>query len=272
MSLVDPSASARTRARILEQAYLSIGRRGLGDITLEDVAAEAGVPLAEVELRFPDPETLLAAAAENFARTWTAEVLQMGVLQRATTPEARLLAVFDVYADYFSRDDSEVGVLMTVLAEAGRAHRSGRPMLLHLEGLRGQLAILAAEAGLVDPDDFALSCHVLIKGALLAVMEGDDAATRRAKRMAQKLIDDHRRTAEVRPDSVRLADGATESEWLVVSESAERAGEPALAILRIEAGGYYCYPNVVGYGRLGPFDTLDEAYAAGLARVAPDIV
>jgi hypothetical protein len=50
-----------------------------------------------------------------------------------------------------------------------------------------------AEAdGLRDPDAFAHSWHILMKGSIVAAAEGDAEAARRAKSMARLLIEQHR--------------------------------------------------------------------------------
>jgi hypothetical protein len=51
---------------------------------------------------------------------------------------------------------------------------------------------LAEEAGLRDPEGFALSWHILMKGAIVQAAEGDSKAAQRAKTMAQLLLENHR--------------------------------------------------------------------------------
>ena len=54
---------------------------------------------------------------------------------------------------------------------------------------------LAEEASLSDPDSFARSWHILMKGSIVSAAEGDPNAAQRAKAMARRLIEDHSRTA-----------------------------------------------------------------------------
>jgi hypothetical protein len=51
---------------------------------------------------------------------------------------------------------------------------------------------LAEEAGLRDPNSFALSWHILMKGSIVQAGEGDREAAKRAKLMGRLLIDQHR--------------------------------------------------------------------------------
>jgi hypothetical protein len=48
---------------------------------------------------------------------------------------------------------------------------------------------MAEEAGVVDPEAFAHSWHILMKGSIVAAGEGDRHAAKRAKVMAESLLD-----------------------------------------------------------------------------------
>jgi hypothetical protein len=50
----------------------------------------------------------------------------------------------------------------------------------------------AEEAGLRDPESFARSWHILMKGSIIAATEGDADAARRGESMARLLIEQHR--------------------------------------------------------------------------------
>jgi len=67
----------------------------------------------------------------------------------------------------------------------------------HLENIRGVVAQLAQEAGLRDPDEFARSWHILMKGSIVQAAEGDVDAARRAQHLARPLIAEHRREARL---------------------------------------------------------------------------
>jgi hypothetical protein len=77
--------------------------------------------------------------------------------------------------------------------------------------IRRLVGTLATEAGLRDPDELALSWHILMKGSIINAVEGDAKAALRAKEMARALIERHRPdgtgTAEAvlpRPGAVRV--------------------------------------------------------------------
>lgn len=269
MTITDIATASDCRARILASAYELLCSSDSGDIGFEAVASGAGVAVEEVEARFPDAHVLSLAAIENATHEWALEIAEATRCVGADTAEQRLLALFGVYERWFGRDDFDASRLITVLAHAGRFRRGGAG-LVSVERVRLLLATLAAEAGLRDADDFALSCHVLLKGAIVSALEGDTDAIDRAERMARSLIDHHRPLNAPLPHTVRLEPGADDAEWLVHAEFTEQA--QALAVLRRERLGWAAYPNTVGYGRLGPYPTLDDALDAVIARVVPGSV
>jgi hypothetical protein len=55
------------------------------------------------------------------------------------------------------------------------------------------VAKLADEAGIDSPVEFARSWHILMKGSIVSATEGDLLAARRAKLMAQSLIESYRK-------------------------------------------------------------------------------
>ena len=74
----------------------------------------------------------------------------------------------------------------------GSRHPTGRACVQHLENIRSVVAGLAGEAGLRDPETFARSWHILMKGSIVSAAEGDRDAAKRAQAMARLLIDQHR--------------------------------------------------------------------------------
>jgi len=74
----------------------------------------------------------------------------------------------------------------------GRQHPAGQASIAHLQNIRSIIQGLAEEAHLDDPESFARSWHILMKGAIISATEGDADAAKRAKTMAQNLLDQHR--------------------------------------------------------------------------------
>lgn len=78
------------------------------------------------------------------------------------------------------------------MMDMGPEQPLGKASIQYLEKTRQQIAELAESAGLDNPNDFAWSIHILIKGAIVAAAEGDPRAAARAKDMAALLMNNHR--------------------------------------------------------------------------------
>lgn len=86
--------------------------------------------------------------------------------RRDATAEGQLLAIFDVFDEWFHRDTFEACSLINVLLEMGPESPAGQAASRHLETIRTILASLATQAGLRDPETFARSWHILMKGSI----------------------------------------------------------------------------------------------------------
>jgi AcrR family transcriptional regulator len=183
------------RERILTTAYLLFTRRGIRDVGVDEVIATAGVAKATLYRHFPSKTELVLAFLERREQVWTIELVQRGSERRGTTPEERLLAIFDVFDEWFrERDDFDACSFINVLLEMGAEHPVGRACIRYLDNIRGIVADRAVAAGLADPGGFARSWHILMKGSIISAAEGDVDAARRAQQMARWLIAHHRTT------------------------------------------------------------------------------
>jgi hypothetical protein len=109
------------------------------------------------------------------------------------TAEGQLLAIFDLFDEWFRSDDFEGCSFVNVLLEFGDLnHPVGRASADYLENIRSVVGNLALRAGLRDPDAFALSWHILMKGSIVQAAEGDRDAAKRAQALGGLLIEHHR--------------------------------------------------------------------------------
>ena len=125
-------------------------------------------------------------------RRWSQEFIEAEVRRRAATPEKQLLAYFDIFDEWFHYDDFEACSFINTLLEMGPQHPAGRAAVDHLANIRSGIREIAEEAGLRDPEAFAQSFQILLRGAIIAAAEGDLGAARRAGSIARLLIDAHR--------------------------------------------------------------------------------
>lgn len=180
--------AGEARERLLSTAYALFSHRGIRAVGVEEVIADARVAKATFYRHFPSKDDLVLAFLDDRERRWTHEWLEAEAKRRADTPTEQLLAIFDVFDEWFHRVDFEGCSFMNVLLEMGPEHDLTRASAVHLEHIRGVLRSLGEEAGIVDLDGFARSFHILMKGAIVAAAEGDLDAARRAKSVARMVL------------------------------------------------------------------------------------
>jgi AcrR family transcriptional regulator len=185
-------AATDVRERILRASYPLYAARGIRDVSLREIQDAAGVTEFELLSEFSTRDDLAIAFLERREREWTIGIVESGARERGVTPEERLLAIFDVFDEWFHRDDYEACTFINVMLEMGTGHPLGRASVTYLDNIRQIVAKLAAEANLRDPAEFSLSWHILMKGSIINAVEGDQSAAMRAKAMARLLIREHR--------------------------------------------------------------------------------
>lgn len=193
-SQIDGPPVGAARQRILDTAYALFAQRGIRAVGIDEVIEGAGVAKATLYRQFRSKDDLVRAFLEQREQRWTRDWVEAEARRRGTTPEEQLLAIFDLFDEWFQRDDFEGCSFVNVLLEFGGAdgHVLGRAAAVHLDNIRTIVRALAEEAGLRDPAAFALSWHILMKGSIVQAGEGDRQAARRAQAMGRLLIDEHR--------------------------------------------------------------------------------
>ena len=181
------------RDRILESEYELFSTRGVRAVGIDEVIERAAVAKATLYRHFPSKDELVLAFLKQREVVWTHGWVEAEARKRGATPEEQLLAIFDLFDEWFHRADFEGCSFINVLLEtANREHPVGRASAEHLENIRSVLRSLADEAGLRSSDEFARSFHILMKGSIVQAGEGDVDAGKRAKEMARDLIEKYR--------------------------------------------------------------------------------
>jgi AcrR family transcriptional regulator len=181
------------RERILDAAYELFSHRGVHDVGIDELVERAGVAKATLYKHFPSKNELVLAFLKQREQVWTYGWVAKEARQRGTAPEEQLLAIFDLFDEWFHDDDFEGCSFVNTLLEFGDLdHPVGRASADYLENIRSILRSLALDAGLRDPDAFALSWHILMKGSIVQAAEGDRDAAKRAQALGSLLIEEHR--------------------------------------------------------------------------------
>ena len=188
-----PAAEPDARQRILDSAYELFARRGIRAVGVDEIIDRAGVAKATLYRHFPSKDELVLAFLERREELWTRDWVEAEAKKRGDTAEEQLLAIFDLFDEWFHRDDFEGCSFINVLLEtADREHPVGRASADRLATIRSILRSLGEDAGLREPEAFAHSWHILMKGSIVAAGEGDADAARRAKLMGRALIEQYR--------------------------------------------------------------------------------
>jgi AcrR family transcriptional regulator len=185
-----PDAPSKARERLLAVAYELFSRRGIRAVGVDTIIEQAGVAKMTFYRHFPTKDDLVLAFLRRREELWTRRWLEDDVKRRASTPGERLLAIFDVFHEWFQRDDFEGCSFINVLLETvEQGHAARQASIVHLANIRLFLRELADEIGVIEPDDFARKWHVLMKGSIVAAGEGDRLAARRAREVGKLLLD-----------------------------------------------------------------------------------
>ena len=178
------------RERILEAAYPLFSRSGIRAVGVDTIVEAAGVAKMTLYRNFPSKEDLALAFLAVREERWTRAWLWSEVSQRADEPTERLLAIFDVFGEWFARDDFEGCSFINVLLEQDTLDDPVREASVkHLANIRELIQELAEQARIDDPDGFSHQWHILMKGSIVAAGEGDRDAGRRARELGTLLLE-----------------------------------------------------------------------------------
>jgi len=184
-----PPPAQDARARLLAAAYELFSTRGIQATGVDAIIDRAGVARQTMYRHFESKQDLALAFLEQREQRWTKDWLQTEVLRRATEPRERLLAIFDVFDEWFRRADFEgCSFINVVLEYPDPAHPIHRASASYLAAIRDFVEDLARRAGIADAENFARSWHILMKGSIVAAGEGDLDAARRGQAIGRLLL------------------------------------------------------------------------------------
>ena len=184
-----PSPPTPVRERILSAAYALFSRHGIRAVGIDAIIRESGVAKMTLYRHFPSKDDLVLAFLGQRETLWTTAWLRAEVERRASKPRDRLLAIFDVFSEWFNVPGFEGCSFINVMLETSDQQSPIRKASVEcLARIRGFLQELAAAAGVRDSADFAAKWHILMKGSIVAAAEGDIDAARRARELGALLL------------------------------------------------------------------------------------
>jgi AcrR family transcriptional regulator len=186
--VVDERASARER--ILETAYDLFSRHGIRAVGVDRIIASSGVAKMSLYRHFRSKDELVLAFLQEREQRWTRDWLVAEATRRGDTGAERMLAIFDVFGEWFSKPDFEGCSFINVLLEFDALdHPVRQATTEHLATIRGFVRDFAEQAGVEDPDAVARQWHILMKGSIVAAGEGDLRAAQRARSLGELLLE-----------------------------------------------------------------------------------
>ena len=187
-----PPARESGRERLSRAAYELFSRDGTRAVGVDAVIARAGTAKMTLYRNFPSKDDLILDFLRRREQLWTREWLEAESRRRGETPRQQLLAIFDVFSEWFGKPDFEGCAFLTTMIEiSDPGHPVHQAAVGHLVNIRSYIAELAAAAGIADTDAFARKWHILMKGSIMAAHEGDTAAAARAREMGELLLRDY---------------------------------------------------------------------------------
>lgn len=188
------ASAQNTRERLLDAAEGLFFQEGIAVTAVDRVAEAAGVAIVTLYKHFGSKDNLLrevlARRLEEWTRHWDA------ALAAATTPDERLLAIFDAIESFrAAAGDTQWCCFLATASERptpdGDADDPVFDLIRQDTGLvAGRLADLAREARYADPDDVAASILLLYNGVLGSLLRGEPAEpVPRARAVARAVID-----------------------------------------------------------------------------------
>ena len=139
---------ASGRERVLGTAYELFSRHGTRGVGVDRIIAESGVAKMTLYRNFASKDELILAFLERREERWTRDWLQAEVERRATAPAERMLAIFDMFGEWFATDDFEGCSFINVMLELPVAgHPVREACVRHLAEIRAFVAGLAEQAG-----------------------------------------------------------------------------------------------------------------------------
>ncbi len=180
------------RDRVLDAAYDLFSRGGVRAIGVDTITSKADVAKMTLYRNFASKNDLALAFLALREQRWTVGWVQGEVLRRASTPAGQLLAIFEIFSEWFAREDFEGCAFVTSLLEFDdREDPVRQACVAHLANIRMFVCELATAAGVSEPQRFAAQWHILMKGSIVAAHEGDREAALEARELGVLLLERH---------------------------------------------------------------------------------
>ena len=179
----------RGRERLLTAAYELFSRSGIRDVGIDAITDAADVAKMTLYRNFGSKSELALAFLQRREERWLKGWILVETRARAASAAGRLLAIFEIFTEWFARVDFEGCAFVRSLLEfEDRGDPVRQASVEHLAGIRAYLCELATAAGVRDPERFAAQWQILLHGSIVAAHEGDLDAAAKAREIGLLLL------------------------------------------------------------------------------------
>jgi AcrR family transcriptional regulator len=183
-------AGADARERVLRTAYELFTHHGLAAVGVDRIVAEAGVAKTTLYRHFRSKEELAVAVLLRHEQLWTQGWLEPEATRLARSPGGRVLAIFDALEEWFGQADYQGCLFINTLLEThDQSSPVRRAAIAAIEHVYGVVQRLAEEAGVLDYEALAHQIHILIRGCIVAALEGQVDAIKQGRLAARRLLE-----------------------------------------------------------------------------------
>ncbi|WP_012052484.1 TetR family transcriptional regulator [Pseudomonas putida] len=184
-----------TREKILATAEKLIYENGIHATGMDLLVKTSGVARKSIYRYFANKDDVAAAALNARDIRWMTWF--RSECEKAQTPEARILGIFDALKSWFASDGFRGCAFINTAGEVGDADDPVRQIAkLHKQKLLDYTLELTSALGVNDPTGLAKQLLLIIEGTItVAHVMGDHSALDSAREIAKVLLKDVQRAS-----------------------------------------------------------------------------
>jgi len=183
------AAGGDARERILATAHELFMRHGLVAVGVDRIVDEAGVAKTTLYRHFGSKDGLAVAVLLRHEELWTRKWLEPEAVRLASAPGGSPVAIFDALDEWFGQADYEGCLFINALLET-RDHSSPvrQAAVDAIEHVYDVVQRLLEEAGIPDSEALAHQIQIIMRGCIVAAVEGRVDAVEHGRAAAQRLL------------------------------------------------------------------------------------
>lgn len=181
---------ADARERILATAYELFTQHGVMAVGVDRIVAEAGVAKTTLYRHFGSKDGLAVAVLHRHEQLWTRNWLEPEVARLARSPGREPLAIFDALEEWFVQADYEgcffINSLLETRDPSSPVHKAA---VAAIERVYQVVERLLDEAGFVQTETLAHQIQIIMRGCIVAAVEGHLDAGKHGRLAVQRLLE-----------------------------------------------------------------------------------